>query len=143
MKIISFAWTTPALIARRKTVTRRDWNSDYARTFRNGDFVQAWNRSPRFRGEQVGVIQLTEAPYLEQSGDMPDADYEGEGFAYFDEHPDLLPKGRGSVLTAGESMLDSFNLWKASDEPLWVIRFKVVLLARDGRTSLQGAGHDR
>jgi hypothetical protein len=33
---ISFAWTTPALVADRKRCTRRDWSADYAARFREG-----------------------------------------------------------------------------------------------------------
>jgi hypothetical protein len=33
---LSFAWTTPALIADRKSCTRRDWSADYAARFRDG-----------------------------------------------------------------------------------------------------------
>lgn len=51
MLIISFSWTTPALLVLLKTCTRRDWNWGYAKRFRKGDFLQAWNFSPRFRNK--------------------------------------------------------------------------------------------
>ncbi|MBW2053822.1 MAG: ASCH domain-containing protein [Deltaproteobacteria bacterium] len=46
MKIVSFAWTTEALLAGRKTVTRRCWNERYAGRFKSGDLVQAYDRNP-------------------------------------------------------------------------------------------------
>ena len=55
MKIISFAWTTEALLAGIKTCTRRDWNDDYARRFKNGEFCQAFDRNPRAGGKRVGI----------------------------------------------------------------------------------------
>ena len=64
MRIISFAWTTPALLAGAKTVTRRDWKGRHGMAFHEGDFVQAWDRSPRVGGKQVATIQLTESPYV-------------------------------------------------------------------------------
>ena len=33
-KIISFAWTTDALLQCKKTVTRRDWDDKYASRFK-------------------------------------------------------------------------------------------------------------
>jgi len=82
--IISFAWTTPALVDGRKTVTRRDWNPGYLRRWQQawdrGDYVhQAWNASPRAGGRQVGWITLTHRPYLERLADMPAADLDAEG----------------------------------------------------------------
>lgn len=84
MKIISFAWTTPALLAGRKTVTRRDWQLGYASGFHAGDLVAAYNRSPRHGGRQVATIRLTRAPYLESTKEAPPEDYEAEGLAYLD-----------------------------------------------------------
>jgi len=46
MKIISFAWTTEASLAGRKTATRRCWSEGYARRFKSGDLVQAYDRNP-------------------------------------------------------------------------------------------------
>jgi hypothetical protein len=39
MMTISFAWTTPALLAGHKTVTRRDWDAEYAIRFAAGQLV--------------------------------------------------------------------------------------------------------
>lgn len=40
MKNISFAWTTDALLAGRKTCTCRDWERDYAERFKAGDLTR-------------------------------------------------------------------------------------------------------
>ncbi len=56
--IISFAWTTPALLAGKKTVTRREWSDKHAAKFKPGDLVDAWDKSPRFKGKKVAVIRI-------------------------------------------------------------------------------------
>lgn len=66
MRIISFAWTTPALLAGRKTCTRRDWTYGYAANFALGEEVAAYDRSPRAFGQRVATIRLTALP--EQPG---------------------------------------------------------------------------
>ena len=56
--IISFAWTTEALLAGRKDVTRRWWTDEYARRFPPGSVHDAYNRSPRFKGKRVASIRV-------------------------------------------------------------------------------------
>jgi len=58
MPIISFAWTTPAFVARQKTCTRRDWNDRYAKQFVPGRMAQAWDQQPRYGGRRIGTIEL-------------------------------------------------------------------------------------
>ena len=120
--IISFGWTTPALLAGRKTVTRREWDPDYAQRFFEGQLVDAWNTSPRnVRGcpRKIATIRLTKKPYLEPAREAPDEDYEAEGFAYFDE---IDRKVNGHTPTA------MWRAWKQQNPSLWVVRFEVVEL---------------
>lgn len=57
--IISFAWTTQALLAGRKTVTRREWTDGHAAKFKPGDLVDAWDKLPRCKGsKKVAVIRI-------------------------------------------------------------------------------------
>lgn len=56
MRIISFGWTWPALVAKSKTVTRWDWDEDYARRFHKGDIVLAYDRSPRLGGRPTRAL---------------------------------------------------------------------------------------
>jgi hypothetical protein len=58
--IISFAWTTPALLAGAKTVTRRNWLAAHGSRFHAGDLVDAWDRSPRANGKKVATIRIKE-----------------------------------------------------------------------------------
>jgi hypothetical protein len=118
MKIIAFAWTTPALLAGRKSCTRRDWSPDYAGGFRKGDLVAAYNRNPRHGGRQVATLRLTDDPGLSRTCDAPDSDYEAEGFAYLQEQGKKVD---------GVSPLALWRHWKRQRDILkWVIRFDVI-----------------
>ncbi|MFA7248069.1 MAG: hypothetical protein WC273_00375 [Dehalococcoidia bacterium] len=121
MRIISFAETTPALLAGRKTVTRREWKESYAYALNPGDLLQAWDKNPRTgKGKRVGTIRLTAAPRLEAARDVPDEDWEGEGFAYLAEH--------GLTLFGGATPREVFDGWRRSTNSLWVVRFELVEL---------------
>lgn len=124
MKIISFAWTTPAILARRKRCTRRDWNDDYADRFNAGDLLAGYNRSPRFGGHQISIIQLTVKPYKEPLRDVPDSDWEAEGFAYLSEI---------GARVNGITPQQLWDTWKQTPDPEWVVRFEIVDLISTSR----------
>jgi len=117
LPIISFAWTTGALLALRKRCTRRRWNDAYARRFKTGMEVQAYDRSPRIGGIPLAVIRLTCDPYLELTGQMPETDYEAEGLAWIEE------KG---LLIRGKHPWQFWREWKAANEEVYVVRFQEV-----------------
>lgn len=118
-KAISFAWTTPALVAGHKTVTRRDWKPQHAQRFKAGELVVAWDKQPRFRGaKQVALIRITQAPYLEWSDEIPDEDWDREGFGYAMEH--------GLRFEGKKTAQDVWDFWKANRHQQWVVRFEVV-----------------
>lgn len=82
--IISFAWTTEAVKARRKTVTRRDWSERYfeqwIQAYRQGRYTHdAYDKSPRCGGSKFGEIRLVCEPYREALRNMPLEDLELEG----------------------------------------------------------------
>ena len=117
MKIISFGKTTPALLAGRKTVTRRDWNPKHAASFSAGELVQAWNQSPRVKGSRrAGTIRLTAAPYMEQSATARE-DWEAEGFGYMTEQ---------GIEIDGGSPWALWRAWIEYPRYLWVVRFELV-----------------
>ena len=120
MKIISFAWTTPALLAGAKTVTRREWSDRYARTFHRGDLVAAYDRNPRAHGKQVGVIELTRDPYQEQLGMTPAEEFDHEGLAWMEK--------RGLTMPGGVSPLEFWRAGRREDPLVWVGPFRVVSL---------------
>ena len=120
MRIISFAWTTPALLAGYKTVTRRDWTADYAGHFSKGDLVQAYNRNPRWNGRRVATIRLIQDPYLESTRRVAPSDYIDEGFAYLES---IGAKVDGLTPQA------LWESWHVDPQNLWVVRFEVVGIA--------------
>ena len=106
MKIISFAWTTSALLSGHKTVTRRDWQYKHARLFRKGDVLMAYDRSPRFGGKQVAAIKLTKDPYLQWLHLVTDEDERKEG----------------GLWGSGEKFREAMG----RDREVWVVEFEVL-----------------
>lgn len=121
MQIISFAYVAPAINAGRKTVTRRAWDDAYAERFHEGQRIQAWDKSPRFGGKRIATIRLTANPTYEPMSDMPDEDYEGEGFAFLHETGVVPPKSSGFESFSFEA----FEGWRSGGGWAWVIRFEI------------------
>lgn len=119
MPEISFAWTTPALLAGAKTVTRREWSDQYVRQFSDGQRVTALNRQRRFRGEPVAVIRLTGEPYKENSMNAPPEDYALEGFHFLERAGAKVDKLTPPVL---------WRAWHRTGtaHDFYVVRFEVV-----------------
>jgi len=135
-KIISFAYTTAALVAGEKTVTRRDWTADYAGRFRGGDICQAWSKQPRFGGERVAMIQLTRNAYIESTAEIPEKDWEAEGFDYLTRIGARMPASAG----AGKRTMTLREFWKEwHDQPrrVWVVRFKLLEVMADAAAQFE------
>lgn len=117
--IISFGWTTPALLAGQKTVTRRDWHPKHAAHFSPGQLVDAWNTSPRnVQGNphKVAVIRILDLS-LQSTAAAPDSDWEAEGFEYLTQH---------GILVDGHTPGLHWTAWRAKPRDLYVVRFEVV-----------------
>lgn len=116
--IISFAWTTPALLAGAKTMTRRDWSPEYAARFHVGDLVDAWNRSPRVGrakgARRVATIRLARDPYQQFPSEMLRGDFIREGFEWLEAN--------GYAETVAQIRED----WRDDPHPLWVVEFELV-----------------
>jgi hypothetical protein len=126
--IISFAHTTPALLAGAKTVTRRTWAPKHAARFKAGQLVDAWDRTPRVRGaKKVATIRITRDPWIQNSRELTEADFIREGFAWLDEH-----KHDSTWLTdlAGVTWRQSFEIWKQNAEDCYVVEFELVEVVR-------------
>ncbi len=125
MRIISMAWTSSAFRAGRKFCTRRSWATRYAMSFTPGEHVQVWEKSQRIpSAKRIGVISLEARPLLEDIADAPDEDYEREGFAFYHEHPELLPRSAPWP----DCSWDTWLTWKQTGGELWVIRFQIVTI---------------
>lgn len=98
-------------------MTRRRWDRVYARRFRRGDQVAAFDRQARFGGRRVAVIELTDDPVEAWTDQIPDSDFEAEGFAYLQE-----VGARVNGRTPGAL----WEEWRRQPERLWVVRFRLV-----------------
>lgn len=137
MAIISFGWTTHAFCNQAKNVTRRVWKPTYAEQFRKDSQVAAFDRNPMYKGKQIGIIRLTATPYVEDLSDTPDEDYAGEGFEFYDQHPELTPKKflKEFEETGTRNFREYFDLIRSDrGASLWgkssvyVVRFEIVTL---------------
>ncbi len=113
-RIISYSWTTQALLERVKNCTRRSWDDKYAASFNKGDVVEAWDRSPRYGGIKLGTIKLTAKPYQQNTSDMTMLDFKREGLAWMEAH---------GIQIKGKSPRQFFEDWKTSAEIVWVVEF--------------------
>lgn len=117
MMIISFDWTTPALLAGRKTRTRRNWAEGHVTKFKPGDLVQAWDHQPRVKpSKRVGTIRI-KSINREHIFTMKDEDYEKEGFAYLEE--------MGKKMW-GKEPRQAFEDWRKEDRIYYVVDFELV-----------------
>lgn len=142
--IISFGWTTPALLGCRvhyvplvecgcnkatnaKGVTRRDWTYEHAmrveKLRQEGREFDAWNTSPRNKKgnpHKIATIEIIEAIHLESPAAAPAQDWYEEGFEYLT---------RRGVLLHGLTPRQLWARWQQETEPLYVVRFQVVEFA--------------
>lgn len=117
MLIISFAWTTAALLTGAKTCTRRNWTERYAQLFKAGMVVQGWDRLPRAGGQKVAEVRMIAEPYPEWTGQMPERDYKAEGLEWMEKQ---------GLRIRGLHPREFWEQWKAADELVSVVRFQLV-----------------
>jgi hypothetical protein len=131
--IISFAWTTPALLAGAKTMTRRTWTDEHAAKFHSGDLVDAWNQTPRVNSARRGIaiarkvatIRITRDPYLQDSREVRDEDYRREGFDWLVANG--TPQERDRALKIWREWLDVHPRYS---NLLHVVEFELVEVVR-------------
>ena len=128
MPFITFAWTTPALLAGAKTVVRQPWSEKKAKQFHAGTLATAYDRAPYLGGRPVAVIRLTQDPIRQPLTEMTDGDYETEGWHWLYEHRDQLP----GWIRASDFSREAFDAWRARAGAVWVLRFEVVAITSTG-----------
>jgi len=93
--ILSFGYTTDALLAGVKTVTRRDWHDKYAQQWMNrvGELADAWNTSPRVISKNPHRIATIRLLGVQLTQSYPDEDYELEGLRWMEDNGLAMPVG--------------------------------------------------
>lgn len=119
--IVSFGWTAAAFIARRKTVTRRDWKASHIKKFKAGKVFAGYDKDPRYGGKLIGIARMIEDAHMEPMAKMPASDYEAEGFVYLNEHPELVPDSMPIDVSP-----EGFEAWRNSGGENAVVRFEIL-----------------
>ena len=82
-----------------------------------GQLVDAYDKSPRFKGKKIATIRLTKAPYKQALKDMPEDHFEREGGLM------LWPRG----LVEFQAMMGPM------DKVYWVVEFEIEEATNDNR----------
>ncbi len=117
---LSFGYTWPAAVALRKTKTRRFWKPVHAKKFREGMSLCGIDKDRRAGGVQILRLTLLKVPYLQPISEMPDSDYEAEGFSYLNENKRLVPN-----CMPYDVSWEGFESWRRSGVTPYVVEFKV------------------
>lgn len=128
--IISFAWTTPAVVIGQKTETRRDWSPKtfamIKKAMDEGRLVDAWDKSPRFGGKEFGKVRILNLVEAEDSRTIPEGSWQKEGFHVLTMLEAKIGKS---------SPIDVWEFWKnENDQDQVVVTFEVVSLNDHGQT---------
>ena len=120
MNIISMAYTTPAWVNQAKTITRRNWNPNYASRFRKDQILRAYSSSPLGGGVPLGEMRLTDVPQFRRTSTASLQEmYEKEGFRFLDmEYQKFTGKK--------ELLWDATRRWIEADVWVWEIPFEIT-----------------
>lgn len=126
--ILSFAWTTPAVVIGQKCVTRREWTErtikQFEKAMAGGTLVEAWDKNPRFGGKCFGMVRITGITRDEDTRTIPEDHFEAEGF-----HILTKLKAKLGKLYA----LDLWAQWKyKKPQKVTVVCFDLVSLNEHG-----------
>jgi hypothetical protein len=120
MREISMAYVTPAFVAEKKCVTRRDWKDTYAKSFEEGEHLAVFDRQKRFGGEQIGEMELAEKPYKENLSAWAGREeelYEMEGFAFMEDK---------NIVPQHAPLLKLAYTWVEMAQDMWVVPFNTL-----------------
>lgn len=125
---ISFAWTTPALLLGKKSVTRRDWHPktilQARRSMESKEPVKAYSRAQYRGGEHVADIRITEIIEDEDSRLLAPVEWVLEGFHVL--------QAIGAKID-GSTAADVWRFWtQENTEPQTAIRFELLRLTERG-----------
>lgn len=135
--IIAFDWTSRALVAGHKWVTRREWATSHRERFTAYQQVDAWDKSPRAHGQRIATIELIESPMLQTTNLMTDDDYAAEGFPYLMRFPGETIEDRAEALRIASP--ENFASWRRQGVAMTVVRFRLVSVLPAGIALLNDA----
>ena len=116
---ISMSHVTASFCAERKSITRRNWANVTIRQFHQGTKALVWNKQSRFGGEPIGVLELTENPFKQNTNDMPLSHYVEEGFEYLDDK-------HTKITYCIPVLAEVFMRWKKKDDIMTVVPFMAL-----------------
>ena len=121
--IISFGWTSGAMVCGAKTRTRRDWAPGHVRHFHSGMMANGWSQSPRVHGVYLSDVRLTAPIFRQHTSKITDEDWELEGFGWM---------SRRGILINGVTPEVFFERWRHANIDLWVVDFSLEYLTKAG-----------
>lgn len=92
----------------------------HSKKFRQDMSICGIDRDRRAGGIQILRLKLIKTPYLQPISEMPDSDYEAEGFAYLNENKHLVP-----TCMPYDVSWEGFEAWRRSGATPYVIEFKI------------------
>lgn len=98
--------------------------------YREGDTIDAWDRSPKYNGHRIAQLRVTRDAYPQNTSEMDDTVYEREGFAYMDEsgyRPLAMAVAPGKP--KNKMWRAVFDRWCVTPKDFWIVEF--TLLSRD------------
>lgn len=126
--ILSFAWTTDALLAGFKDSTRRQWSprtlAQFLQRARDRTPLDAYNTNPRVHGMKVATIRQTVEPAW--SSDLPAGDWHREGFDWLQRY---------GYTVDGQTPAALWYAWETAipAQTAVVVRYEVLDLTLAGR----------
>lgn len=116
-RYLSFAWTVPAIMERRKDTTRRTWDPATARLFPRGTWFWGTDRALYRNGRRICLGRISTDPFVQNTRDMDPDEFNREGFDY-------LESIGATVGDCGPREL--WRRWTEDPRELVVVRFEVV-----------------
>lgn len=113
LKHLTVGWMSPAFITGNKQCIRKqNWSLRDIASFKENSIVIVKEND---NSEELGLVRLTVNPYLENSANAPNADYDNEGMEYMEQF-------------TTESLYSKWIDFKNSKKDVYVFRFEVVHL---------------
>lgn len=144
--IVSDGLTWPAIMAQRKSVTRRDWQRKTALRFKRGVVFQSYHNAPFAGGKLIAMCRMTHDAYPEAIGVMPDEDWIAEGFAHLHLNQWKIPEKVMSETWAQDGCsLRAFMRWRKEldDKVVWVARYVIEDVTSEGVAMLKALRRSR